>query len=248
MIKHVFIALGLLFSMSVFGQGNFFWSHGGMIESCGSFTDSRDGHVYKCVKIGTQRWMAENLAYLPTVSPSTTVSRSFGYYYVYGYEGTDVSTAKSTDNYNNYGVLYNWPAAYNSCPNGWHLPSNTEWQSLASYLTAKGFGYEDSGDDIAKAIAYTSGWSNSNTAGHPGNSQGTNNSSKLGLKPGGKLLYDGLSEGFFIWLSEGSFHATSNSSGSTNRYYMFIQYSFSGYGINENLDKADATSVRCIHD
>lgn len=41
-----------------------------LTNETGTFTDSRDGHVYKWVKIGNQTWMAENLAYLPSVSPS----------------------------------------------------------------------------------------------------------------------------------------------------------------------------------
>lgn len=32
----------------------------------------------------------------------------------------------------NHGRLYTWEVAQNICPNGWHLPSTTEWEELAS--------------------------------------------------------------------------------------------------------------------
>ena len=95
-----------------------------------SYTDSRDGYVYKTVTIGNQVWMAENLRYLPSVVGPEIGSDTTPYYYVYGYNGTNVSEAKSTANYKSYGVLYNWTAACSSCPNGWHLPSDTEWSEL----------------------------------------------------------------------------------------------------------------------
>ncbi len=99
-----------------------------------TFTDSRDGNVYKYVKIGNQVWMAENLRYLPRVVGPGTGSHTTPYYYVYDYSGTNVADAKAEANYTTYGVLYNWPAAMDACPSGWHLPSDAEWAQLTDYL------------------------------------------------------------------------------------------------------------------
>lgn len=94
-----------------------------------------DGNIYKTVIIGDQVWMAENLKYLPKVSIDT--SRTESCYYVYGYTGTNLTEAKAKPNYNTYGVLYNWPAAMISCPNGWHLPADAEWEILAEYVSTQ---------------------------------------------------------------------------------------------------------------
>jgi len=72
-----------------------------------TFTDLRDGQTYNTVQIGSQCWMKENLKYLPAVVGPGTGSNTVPYYYVYGYNGTDVSAAKTTANFQNYGALYN---------------------------------------------------------------------------------------------------------------------------------------------
>ena len=99
----------------------------------GTFTDPRDDKEYEWVRNGDQIWMAENLAYLPSVNSvqeAMAGDENDPKYFVYGYDGNSVSEAKATEYYSDYGVLYNWPAAMAACPTGWHLPSFEEWDVL----------------------------------------------------------------------------------------------------------------------
>ena len=154
-------------------------------------TDPRDWNTYKYKTIGTQTWMIENLAYLPEVNHPDNGSDVDPCYYVYGYEGTSISVAKTADNYDKYGVLYNWAAAKTACPEGWDLPSDEEWTILTNYLENNGFGYGGSGSDIGKSMASISGWMSSSSAGEVGNDQGSNNSSGFNAFPGGNRSYGG---------------------------------------------------------
>jgi uncharacterized protein (TIGR02145 family) len=38
------------------------------------------------------------------------------------------------NNVNTFGRLYTWESAINACPEGWHLPSDIEWNELISTL------------------------------------------------------------------------------------------------------------------
>jgi uncharacterized protein (TIGR02145 family) len=105
----------------------------------GKWIDTRDGHLYGTIPIGDQIWLAENMAYLPSVNNVEEGSEDEGkgngsFYYVYGYDGTDALAAKATSEYSLYGVLYNYNAALNACPDGWHLPTDIEWMELESCL------------------------------------------------------------------------------------------------------------------
>ncbi|MDG2363717.1 MAG: fibrobacter succinogenes major paralogous domain-containing protein, partial [Flavobacteriales bacterium] len=110
--------------------------------TCGDFV-SHEGYDYSTVQIGEQCWFSENCRYLPEVSPSSEGSETDPYYYVYGYEGTDVASAMSTSNYETYGALYNWSAVMANggsllCPSGWHIPSDGEFTELTDFLGGVG--------------------------------------------------------------------------------------------------------------
>lgn len=101
--------------------------------------DTRDGNAYSTIPIGDQVWMAENMAYLPFVYNLEDGSEDEGYesdpfYYVLGYDGTEVSAVKATSNYQKYSVLYNWHSALEACPAGWHLPTDAKWTELTDFL------------------------------------------------------------------------------------------------------------------
>jgi uncharacterized protein (TIGR02145 family) len=206
-----------------------------------SFQDKRDDRIYKTIKIGTQTWMAENLAYLPSVRPSKYGLDYSPYYYVYGYEGTSVSDAKATTNYTIYGVLYNWEAAKTACPNGWHLPSDTEWTVLTDYLANNGFGYEGSGDDIAKSMASPFDWKSSRNEYAPGNDQPTNNSSRFNALPGG--LRD--SDGYFGSLRYGAGFWSSSGYGSSDAWTRGLSH-WNGGVFREYVPRSVGLYVRCL--
>ena len=124
-------------------------------ESLSTLTDSRDGQTYKTVVIGRLTWMAQNL--------NIETEKSFCF-------------NDDSSNCTKYGRLYTWAAAMDSagewssngkgcgyksecsamspvrgvCPNGWHLPTKAEFETLFSAV---------GGDSVAgKMLKSTSGW------------------------------------------------------------------------------------------
>lgn len=107
--------------------------------SHGTMIDVRDNQEYRTVKIGSQTWMAENLEYE-------------------GYQMDEPFRPSchldSLSLCDKAGVLYSWidamkvPAiCYDSdcqnlvesihqgiCPQGWHIPSKTDWESLLEFV------------------------------------------------------------------------------------------------------------------
>jgi len=197
----------------------------------GSFTDSRDGNQYVTVTLGKQVWMAENLAYLTSVSKPYSGSWSSPYCYVYGYVGTSVTTAKATTNYQTYGVLYNWPAALEACPDGWHLPSDGEWTTLTDYLG----GIFVATDKLKEAG--TTHWPSPNDA--------TNESGFTALPGGYRFDYD--SGANFEGIGYQCYWWSSTEINASNAWYRTLKYHY-GYVYRGDDGKKFGFSVRCVRD
>ena len=194
----------------------------------GTFTDTRDLKTYNFVKIGNQSWMAENLAYLPAVSQPAAISGINPHCYVYGYDGTIVSTAKATANYPTYGVLYNWTSALTACPAGWHLPDKAEFSALINFM---------GGDAIAGyKMKSTQGWNDN--VGKNGNGDNLYGFTAL---PGGDL------EGAGVFLNLGDYGSfwTSDPDGGSNGW-MWLLDNFNIGAFLHSYPKSIGVSVRCI--
>jgi uncharacterized protein (TIGR02145 family) len=99
-----------------------------------------DGNVYKTVKIGTRLWMAENLK-------STHYSNGELIPDIKDPKQWDLLTNGARCDLNNdpvctkaFGLLYNWYTTVdvrNVCPAGWHVPSESEWVAMISFLAGE---------------------------------------------------------------------------------------------------------------
>ena len=114
----------LIVSVAVFGL-----SFGGGEQAVSTFTDKRDGKIYRIVEIGGQTWFAENLNYAAKGSVC--------------YDNKAANCAK-------YGRLYDWETAMKACPAGYNLPSDDEWDVLVDYAG----GEETAGTKLKSAAGW----------------------------------------------------------------------------------------------
>ena len=137
-----------------------------------------DGNIYHTVTIGTQIWMMENLQVtrfrngdtIPDVTDYTWGSLTTPAYCNYDNNANIAAI---------YGRLYNWYAVNDSrniCPEGWHVPSLAEWNTLIDYVGGKNIAgcrlkeagnthwMEDDGDatNVCGFTALPGGWRHEN--------------------------------------------------------------------------------------
>jgi uncharacterized protein (TIGR02145 family) len=209
-------------------------------KTYGSMTDQQ-GNVYKTIVIGSQEWMAENLktsiyrngnpiaTNLNNVSWQNTINTQIGAWAYFNNDSLNECP---------YGKLYNWYAVADSrqlCPLGWHVPTDSEWNTLISFL-------DPFNDPNAIALqSLTAGAKMKSNYGLWMNNQ--TNESGFSALPGGQRFYDGQFyntiqvEGNWWSSSEGTIYDAY--SRSLNAEDGVTRYEYEG-----NI----GFSVRCIRD
>ena len=209
----------------------------------GFLSDSRDGQVYRTVKIGDQVWMAENLNYDP--GQGGLGEDKYDWSWCYNNEPKNCDVA---------GRLYTWAAAIDSvklandiekpcvcgfykechniepvqgiCPKGWHLPSRSEWDTL--FTTVHGW------STAAAKLKAQSGWN--------GNGNGDDSFGFTAIPSGIRTFsqrFDHVGHYAYFWSSTDYY-------GSSAYGIYLIDYDRSRY--EKQLSKDGGYSIRCVKD
>jgi len=206
--------------------------------------DLRDDKTYKTVTIGTQTWMAENLNYAYTGVPYN--------YNGHTSDSTSWCYNNDPDNCAKYGRLYTWAAAMDSvgtwttngkgcghdstcsptgtirgiCPEGWHLPDTTEWNTLFTSVGGK--------STAGTKLKSTGGWFN--------DGNGTDAFGFSALPAGNR--YD---SGGYNYEGSNAYFWSSTEDNSDYAYRMYLYYNYD-YALLYDYNKINGHSVRCLKD
>ena len=223
-----------------------------------------DGNVYNTVKIGSQCWMKENLrtthyANGESIDLCFESHDSLSYSNAHYFYPDDNSA-----NVSNGGFLYNQPAVMHGesnsdtnpsgvqgvCPNGWHLPSDAEWEQLTNYVSNESqYLCENDTRYIAKSIASPVGWSNSSIYQYitcsPANNPSTNNTTGFSIFPAGIGGSGSVGIDAYIWSASG--YGTYNTTHGCKQPNLFSISAYNGMAdFNISHSWSHLGSVRCL--
>ena len=188
-------------------------------DPCGGLTTiTYGGKTYNIKKIGTQCWFKENLDIGTQIQGNQNqTNNSTIEKYCYNNDPSKCNT---------YGGLYQWdelmnystvPGSKGICPDGWHIPTNSDFGLIVSYLNP----------DEGTKMKSTYGW-------YAGGN-GTNSSDFTGL-PGGNGVYPNT---YYNETMSGGFYTSDQTSFNLN-------YNSNNYNLSGVVPASNSSSVRCV--
>jgi len=205
----------------------------------GTFTDARDGQVYRFVTIGSQTWMAENLNFGTNVA--TNEQDLDG-------QSDDLPEKTCLDSDCNEGGFYSWYEMFQTdspvegydgtsnvtrrgiCPEGWHIPSREEYNTLRDTV----------GNLFSSNASSVIAPTNDQPAGVTG---GTNESGFSALKVGALLA-----AGSQFRFGDRAIFWTGSRTDTTGRQFSYVSYRDNGRLVNNSRGDNFFLSCRCIKD
>ncbi len=192
-----------------------------------------DGNVYKTIKIGTQTWMAENLKTTKYRDKSPITDGTVTTTWVNNTDGAYCNYFGDAANGENYGHLYNWYAVVNTknlAPEGWHVPSEAEFETLIAYVKNGTL----TQTEISNALRETgiTHWESPNT--------GATNSTGFTALASGYRNVDGT---YFYLKVEEDFWSSG-----TDSTYGVLAYFDSNTSSMDSAPKRYGLSIRCVKD
>ena len=147
-----------------------------------------------------------------------------------------------------YGYLYNWKAANQVCPEGWHLPTDAEWTQMENEVSTIPIDPDatgDRGDHLGKLAAYDENWDPSSTPNTPGYTEpfDDRNLSGFSARPMGYYWkgFDAQTRYAQFWT------ATENPEDTTKAYDRWMGYLYTSVQ-RYSHSKTFGYSVRCVRD
>ena len=213
----------------------------------GTFTDERDGQVYRYTTIGNQVWMAENLRYdapYSTCSNDTSFIRQYCELIEHECE-TEACCKESLcrtfgryysiiENGEEFGLI-DKALADSVCPKGWHIPTKEEWKILNNAMRIDG---EPSGNTASRMKSADSDFfaiSKKHLNESDRTYVGTDNCA-LTVLPSGFMFQDGITK---------KFRASFLTSTQINNdfVYTFVVQNYTDY-----ISNYYRNSIRCVMD
>jgi uncharacterized protein (TIGR02145 family) len=135
------------------------------------------------------------------------------------------------------GYYYNWYAVNDSkgiCPEGWKVPSDSDWEKLEVYLQNNGYNYDGSIDSqterhnnnkLAIALSGKKYWVSSTVIGSPGNTDSSEFSNKstfsaipIGYRAVDTNIFDLIQQAAYFWTS------TEHNDSTGNAFFRLIRH------------------------
>jgi uncharacterized protein (TIGR02145 family) len=227
-------------------------NNGNTYVTCPTSVIDHEGNQYGVVKIGNQCWLQENLRNT-TYSDGTPIPNGSALPFADDTSKLHFVPGGDPNNIQLHGIHYTWPAIVRGqtgattgniqgpCPNGWHVPTDNEWNILETFLgmnpsEASIFGNRGISSNLGMKLKSIQLWNFPSYA---------NNFSGFSALPSGSSM---INQSFQFSGGYGEFWtATSSSNNPSFAIYRSLQNNSFGSGRAENY-RWQGLSCRCVKD